>query len=187
MNMTVLIQAAVSTVLAILMTGFGVSAASAHSDTFSSIPAAGSTSASVSQIQFTFAEQVLPKMSPEVVLRNDAGMTIATSDPKFDITNSTMTVTVVSGALPNGSYKATYRVASKDGHTATGVLSFTVAGSSAAAIALDGGSPTPIPFTLPQQQGNDVPLLSLILSSAAVILILAAVIVVIARRRKGKF
>lgn len=185
--MTALLRVAVTAVLAMLMTGLGVSAASAHSDTFSSIPAAGSTTANVSQIQFTFAEPVLPKMSPTVVLRNDAGVTVVTSDPTFDFINSTMTVTVVSGALPNGSYKATYRVVSKDGHTETGVLSFTVAGSSAAALARDAVTPTPISVTIPQQQGNDVPLLSLILSSAAVILIVAAVIVVIVRRRKGTF
>lgn len=187
MNMTALIRAAVTAVLAMLMTGLGASAASAHSDTFSSIPAAGSTSATVSQIQFTFAEPVQKSMGPEMVLQNGQHITVPTGAPTFDVTGATMTVPITSGALPNGSYTATYRVVSIDGHVASGVLSFTVAGSSAAAIARDAGSPTPITVTIPQQQGNDVPLLSVILSSAAVILIVAAVIVVIARRRKGKF
>lgn len=180
------IRVALATLLAMLLTGVGASAASAHSDTFSSIPAAGSTSASVTQIQFTFAEPVQKSMGPEVVLSTTGGVTVPLGAPTFDVTGATMTVAITSGALPNGSYGAVYRVVSIDGHVASGVLNFTVAGSNAAPLA--GTSPKNSAVTVPEQlqPSNDVPVLTLIMSIAAVVLILAAVIVVIVRRRQGK-
>lgn len=188
MHASRLLRAVIATALALTSVFVGVSAASAHSDTFSSIPAAGSTSANVSQIQFTFAEPVQKSMGPEMVLQNGEHTTIPTGSPTFDVTGATMTVPITTGALPNGNYTATYRVVSIDGHVASGVLSFTVAGSSAASIARDAASSSPISVSVTDlQQPNDVPVLTLILSVAAVMLILAAVMVVIVRRRSGKF
>jgi hypothetical protein len=42
-----------------------------------------------------------------------------------------MTVPVVTGALPNGVYTASYRIVSEDGHPASGSITFTVEGSDA--------------------------------------------------------
>lgn len=180
-------RAAFTAMLGLVIAFFSASAASAHSDTFSSIPAAGSTSTTVTQIQFTFAEPVQKSMGPEMVLQNGEHITIPTGAPTFDVTGATMTVPITAGALPNGNYTATYRVVSIDGHVASGVLSFTVAGSSAAAMARDAVSPTPISVTVAEpQQSNTVPVLTLIMSVAAVALIVAAVIVVVVRRRRGK-
>jgi hypothetical protein len=51
-----------------------------------------------------------------------------------------MTLPIEGGSLPNGSYGAVYRVVSVDGHIATGVLNFTVAGSTATAVPGPSGS-----------------------------------------------
>ena len=105
------------------------SVASAHSDEFLSVPANGAVVSDVSQLQFTFVEPVEQSFPPEVVLTASDGTGFELGAPTFDATGATMTVPIVQGALPNGSYTAVYRIVSIDGHPASGQVDFTVEGS----------------------------------------------------------
>ncbi|MEY4533510.1 MAG: hypothetical protein RI926_1279 [Actinomycetota bacterium] len=109
------------------------SMASAHSDTFQSVPASGSTvSTPVIELQFTFVEPVNAELSPpEVALVDAEGVPAQLGAPALDETGATMTVPIATGALPNGTYTASYRIVSEDGHPASGSVSFTVEGSDA--------------------------------------------------------
>lgn len=170
-------------VLGMALALLGLAPAQAHSDTFQSVPAAGSTSASVTQLQFTFAEPVQKTMSPEVVLSASGGVNVPVSAPTFDVTGATMTVGIPSGALPNGSYAAVYRVVSIDGHVASGVLNFTVAGSTAQPVT---GSPTASVWTAPGTPTTSGGGLDIVLITAAIVvgaLVLGAGVFVVLRRR----
>lgn len=104
--------------------------ASAHSDTFQSVPANDAVvSTPLVELQFTFVEAVQQEFAPEVSLVNSDGAVAELGAPTFDVTGATMTVPVVAGALPNGSYTASYRIVSQDGHPASGSIAFTVEGS----------------------------------------------------------
>ena len=105
------------------------SVASAHSDEFLSVPANGAVVSDVSQLQFTFVEPVEQSFPPEVVLTASDGTGFELGAPTFDATGATMTVPIVQGALPNGSYTAVYRIVSIDGHPASGQVDFSVEGS----------------------------------------------------------
>ena len=106
--------------------------ASAHSDTFQSVPANDAVvSTPVVELQFTFVEAVQQEFAPEVSLVNSDGAVAELGAPTFDVTGATMTVPVVAGALPNGSYTAICRIVSQDGHHASGSIAFTVEGSDA--------------------------------------------------------
>ena len=106
--------------------------ASAHSDTFQSVPANDAVvSTPLVELQFTFVEAVQQEFAPEVSLVNSDGAVAELGAPTFDVTGATMTVPVVAGALPNGSYTASYRIVSQDGHPASGSIAFTVEGSDA--------------------------------------------------------
>ena len=106
--------------------------ASAHSDTFQSVPANDAVvSTPVVELQFTFVEAVQQEFAPEVSLVNSDGAVAELGAPTFDVTGATMTVPVVAGALPNGIYSASYRIVSQDGHPASGSITFTVEGSDA--------------------------------------------------------
>lgn len=124
-----------SALAAVVMTvgmvlGFS-NAALAHSDEFLSVPESGSTVADVTELQFTFAEAVEQSFPAEVVLTSAEGTAYELGAATFDASGATMTVPIVGGALPDGSYVAVYRIVSVDGHPASGELNFTVAGSSA--------------------------------------------------------
>jgi methionine-rich copper-binding protein CopC len=109
-----------------------VSMASAHSDSFQSVPANESVvSTPVVELQFTFVEAVQQDFAPEVILNNAEGVPSQLGAPSFDVTGATMTVPIVAGALPNGVYTASYRIVSQDGHPASGSITFTVEGSDA--------------------------------------------------------
>jgi methionine-rich copper-binding protein CopC len=120
--------------LVLALLGMSSTAAWAHSDDFDSVPAAGSTSSEVTEIQFTFSEPVQQSFNPEAVLANSEGIPVQLGDPTFSVTGKTMTLPIATGALPNGNYKADYRIVSADGHPASGSLLFTVQGSSAPAL-----------------------------------------------------
>lgn len=125
------------TVAAVFMTlfvTFGFTqTAFAHSDTFQSVPANGSTvSTPVIEIQFTFVEPVNAELSPpEVALVNSDGVPAQLGTPTLDVTGGVLTASITSGALPNGSFTASYRIVSEDGHPASGSFSFSVEGSDA--------------------------------------------------------
>jgi methionine-rich copper-binding protein CopC len=120
--------------LVLALLGMSSTAAWAHSDDFDSVPVAGSTSSEVTEIQFTFSEPVQQSFNPEVILTNSEGIPVQLGDPTFSVTGKTMTLPIATGALPNGNYKADYRIVSADGHPASGSLLFTVQGSSAPAL-----------------------------------------------------
>ena len=125
--------AVIATLLMALFVVLGTSTmASAHSDTFQSVPANDAVvSTPVVELQFTFVEAVQQEFAPEVSLVNADGAVAELGAPTFDVTGATMTVPVVSGALPNGIYTASYRIVSQDGHPASGSIAFTVEGSDA--------------------------------------------------------
>lgn len=125
--------AVIATALMALFVVLGTSTmASAHSDTFQSVPANEAVvSTPVVELQFTFVEAVAQEFAPEVSLVNADGAVAELGAPTFDVTGATMTVPVVAGALPNGSYTASYRIVSQDGHPASGSITFTVEGSDA--------------------------------------------------------
>jgi methionine-rich copper-binding protein CopC len=111
----------------------GATAANAHSELEESTPAAGSTLSNVTELVFLFGEEVVPDYST-VVLTNSAGIMAELGTPTYDTLATTMTVPIVSGALPDGAYIAGFRIVSIDGHPIAGEVDFTVAGSNAPAL-----------------------------------------------------
>ena len=111
----------------------GATAATAHSELEESTPAAGSTVSNVTELVFLFGEEVVPDYST-VVLTNSAGIMAELGAPTYDTLATTMTVPIVSGALPDGAYIAGFRIVSIDGHPIAGEVDFTVAGSNAPAL-----------------------------------------------------
>ena len=130
------VWAALTAVIVALVVTLGTAqVASAHSDTFQSVPANESTvSTPVVELQFTFVEAVQQDLNPEVVLVNQDGVAAELGAPTFDVTGATMTVPILTGALPNGTYTASFRIVSQDGHPASGETVFTVEGSDADAL-----------------------------------------------------
>lgn len=119
-------------VAALVMTVVLVAPASAHSDTFQSVPGNGSTvNTPVVELQFTFVEAVEQSFPPEVILNSSEGASVELGAPTFDASGATMTVPINLGELPNGTYTAAFRIVSVDGHPASGEVTFTVEGSSA--------------------------------------------------------
>ncbi|MDH6531868.1 MYXO-CTERM domain-containing protein [Aurantimicrobium minutum] len=119
-------------VAALVMSVVVVGPASAHSDTFQSVPENGSTvTTPVVELQFTFVEAVELSFPPEVILNSSEGAGIELGAPTFDASGATMTVPINLGELPNGTYTAAYRIVSVDGHPASGEVTFTVEDSSA--------------------------------------------------------
>jgi methionine-rich copper-binding protein CopC len=111
----------------------GATAATAHSELESSVPAQGATESLVTELAFTFGEAVVPDYST-VVLSDGAGLVVELGAPSYDTLATTMTVPIVSGALPNGEYVAGFRIVSIDGHPIAGEIDFTIAGSDAPAL-----------------------------------------------------
>lgn len=132
-----MIRKVITGIVALFMSLFVVagtaSVASAHSDTFQSVPANGSTvSTPVIELQFTFVEPVNAELSPpEVAVVNADGVPAQLGDPILDETGAVLTVPIATGALPNGTYTASYRIVSEDGHPTSGSTAFTVEGSDA--------------------------------------------------------
>lgn len=119
-------------VAALVMTVVLVGPASAHSDTFQSVPENGSTvTTPVVELQFTFVEAVEQSFPPEVILTSSEGAGVELGAPTFDANGATMTVPINLGELPNGTYTAAFRIVSADGHPDSGEVTFTVEGSSA--------------------------------------------------------
>lgn len=188
------IAVVVAAFLALFVTLGTATMASAHSDSFQSVPANDSVvSTPVVEIQFTFVEAVQQEFAPEVILNNADGVAAELGTPVFDVTGATMTVPVVTGALPNGVYTASYRVVSEDGHPASGSITFTVEGSDADPL----GEAVPVDEEQVVTEADaelmvtssgaeaDNSQLQLVLGlSAAGAVALAAVIVIVALRRR---
>lgn len=188
------IAVVVAAFLALFVTLGTATMASAHSDSFQSVPANDSVvSTPVVEIQFTFVEAVQQEFAPEVILNNADGVAAELGTPVFDVTGATMTVPVVTGALPNGVYTASYRIVSQDGHPASGSITFTVEGSDADPL----GEAVPVDEEQVVTEADaelmvtssgaeaDNSQLQLVLGlSAAGAVALAAVIVIVALRRR---
>ena len=190
--------AAVVTVVVAMVVSFGTAqVASAHSDSFQSVPADDSTvTTPVVELQFTFVEPVNTELSPpEVTLVNQDGTAAQLGTPTFDVTGATMTVPIVTGALPNGDYTATYRIVSEDGHPASGELFFTVEGSDAdplgEAVPVDGEAVVTeadeklMTTTSGADAGNAQLQLALGLSAAGAVALAAVIVIVALRRRRN--
>ena len=188
------VSAALAALIVALFVTMGTAqVASAHSDSFQSVPADDSTvTTPVVEIQFTFVEPVQQELNPEVVLVNQDGTPAQLGTPTFDVTGATMTVPILTGALPNGDYTASYRIVSQDGHPASGELFFTVEGSDAdpltdsTATSDDSAIATAEPDQMVTSSGETSnSQLQLVLGlGAAGAVALAAVLVIVALRRR---
>ena len=183
-------------VVALFVTVGTTQVASAHSDSFQSVPADDSTvTTPVVELQFTFVEPVQQELNPEVVLVNQDGTAAQLGTPTFDVTGATMTVPIVTGALPNGDYTATYRIVSEDGHPASGELFFTVEGSDAdplgEAVPVDGEAVVTeadeklMTSSSGADAGNAQLQLALGLSAAGAVALAAVIVIVALRRRRN--
>ena len=183
-------------VVALFVTVGTAQVASAHSDSFQSVPADDSTvTTPVVELQFTFVEPVQQQLNPEVVLVNQDGTAAQLGTPTFDVTGATMTVPIVTGALPNGDYTATYRIVSEDGHPASGELFFTVEGSDAdplgEAVPVDGEAVVTeadeklMTTSSGTDAGNAQLQLALGLSAAGAVALAAVIVIVALRRRRN--
>ena len=183
-------------VVALFVTVGSAQVASAHSDSFQSVPADDSTvTTPVVELQFTFVEPVQQELNPEVVLVNQDGTAAQLGTPTFDVTGATMTVPIVTGALPNGDYTATYRIVSEDGHPASGELFFTVEGSDAdplgEAVPVDGEAVVTeadeklMTTSSGADAGNAQLQLALGLSAAGAVALAAVIVIVALRRRRN--
>lgn len=133
----------------VILVIFGFSSpAFAHSDAFSSFPEEGSVVADVTELQFTFAEELEPTFTPATSLTSSTGQSVELGPPTLDATNTVMIVPIVSGALPDGSYKAAVQIVSIDGHPASYELNFTVSGSSV----VSDPTQTPVPISVPTDE-----------------------------------
>ncbi|MBO2452951.1 copper resistance protein CopC [Actinomadura barringtoniae] len=101
--------------------------ASAHTTLTSANPKSGSTIASPSQIELTYAD---PVSFPKVVLADSANKQVTVGAAQAVDNKVTAPL---SAQLPNGTYTVGWRVVATDGHPVTGSYKFTVEGS-------DGGS-----------------------------------------------
>jgi methionine-rich copper-binding protein CopC len=181
-------------IAALLLTFTVVAPASAHSDTFQSTPSDDATvTTSVTELSMTFVEAVEPSFAPEVLLTSDAGVEVALGAPTFDASGATMTVPITSGALPNGSYTAAFRIVSADGHPASGEFVFTVEGSDADPLAgepvEDVVAPEPITEemlrTADIQEAQSQLQLGLGLAAAAAVIVAGVLVIVAVRRRRN--
>ena len=194
--MTRRISAAIAAIVMALAVSLGTaSMAMAHSDTFQSVPATGSTvSTPVTELVFTFVEPVNVELSPpEVALVNAEGVVAELGAPVLDEVGSTMTVQVLTGALPNGDYTASYRIVSEDGHPASGQITFVVEGSDAPVLVAPVANEeedaiveadAEAMVTSSGANGNDTQLQVVLGLSAAGAVALAAVLVVVSLRRR---
>lgn len=189
------VAAIVSAVFLGLVISLGTaSMASAHSDTFQSVPADDATMKTpVTEIQFTFVEPVNAELSPpEVALVNEKGIAVELGAPILDETGATMTAQILTGALPNGVYTASFRIVSQDGHPASGELLFTVEDSTAPALVASTDADTDAiaeadadALVTSAGDNDNSSQLQLVLGlSAAGAVILAAVLVIVALRRR---
>jgi copper resistance protein C len=180
----------------VLALGFA-SAASAHSDTFQSVPANDAVvNTPVTELQFTFVEAVQQDFSPEVVLIDAAGTPVELAVPIFDVTGATMTVGIVAGALPNGVYTSSYRIVSVDGHPASGDITFTVEGSADPAVVepapveseaiVDVEAEEMVAYNAISPDNSQMQWALGLTSAAAVALVAAIVIVAIRRKRNSE-
>jgi methionine-rich copper-binding protein CopC len=188
--------AVVSLFTALFVTMGTASMASAHSDTYQSVPADDATMKTpVTEIQFTFVEPVNAELSPpEVALVNEKGIAVELGAPILDETGATMTAQILTGALPNGVYTASFRIVSQDGHPASGELLFTVEDSTAPALvaATDADTDTDAIaeadadalVTSAGDNANSSQLQLVLGLSAAGAVILAAVLVFVSLRRR---
>ncbi len=190
------VSAALAALIVALFVTMGTAqVASAHSDSFQSVPADDSTvTTPVVEIQFTFVEPVQQELNPEVVLVNQDGTPAQLGTPTFDVTGATMTVPIVTGALPNGDYTASYRIVSQDGHPASGELFFTVEGSDAdpltdsTATSDDSAIATAEPDQMVTSSGetsNSQLQLALGLGAAGAVALAAVLVIVALRRRRN--
>ena len=185
--------------LAALIAGFalafgGASAATAHSELEESNPVQGSTVSAVTELVLTFGEAIVPAYST-VVLTDSSGTSAPLGTPTFDTRATVMTIPVTSGALPNGSYVAGYRIVSVDGHPIAGEVDFTVAGSDAPALVTPTSAatlPTEVPLvtdgnavllTEPKADGPNLVVIVGTVFAALVALGLVTVVLLVAIRR----
>ena len=192
------VSAALAALVVALFVTVGIAqVASAHSDSFQSVPADDSTvTTPVVELQFTFVEPVNAELSPpEVVLVNQDGTAAQLGTPTFDVTGATMTVPILTGALPNGDYTASYRIVSQDGHPSSGELFFTVEGSDAdplgEAVPVDGEAVVTeadeelMVTSSGTDAGNGQLQLALGLSAAGAVALAAVIVIVALRRRRN--
>ena len=116
--------------LTTLSIAFVASPASAHAALVSSDPADGSTISALPQtLTFTFEEDVFTPAYVDVT--GPDGKSYTTGDPKID--GEVVSQTLATDGAPQGTYTASYRVVSDDGHPVSKTIHFNVGAASAPA------------------------------------------------------
>jgi copper transport protein len=118
---------------------------SAHAYIVNSNPAIGQTlKQSPSEVQILFSESIEPTFA-YLKVTNESGIYVNDGVARIDPENQSILVVRLKSALPDGTYSATYRVISGDGHPVSGTIPF--------AISADGGGKAAIK-SLSERGGN---------------------------------
>lgn len=116
------LAAVVAILVGVLALGTGI--ASAHANVLSSTPSDGASLPSApKEVSVTFSEDVSAVSGGLSVLNRDGKRV---DDETSHVSNGRTLVTGISDALPDGTYVATYRVLSADGHPVSGSFLFGV-------------------------------------------------------------
>jgi methionine-rich copper-binding protein CopC len=112
--------------VALLVASLSAGAAFAHAELQSAEPAAGSAAAtSPHEIRLTFSEALIAKFSG-VVLKDQAGKSIATGKAVVDPAYRNVLIVPISEPLPPGTYKVEWHAVSEDTHREKGAYAFGV-------------------------------------------------------------
>jgi copper resistance protein C len=101
------------------------SLAYAHTELWSTEPAAGAGIASPKEIRITFSEAVIPRFSG-IELKDQSGKLIATGKSETDPADKKILVVPVNEQLAPGEYKVEWHAVSEDTHRVKGSYSFSV-------------------------------------------------------------
>ncbi len=101
------------------------SAAHAHPQLQSALPAAGAATASPHEIRITFSEAVIARFSG-IELKDQSGKLIATGKSETDSSDKKSLVVPVKEQLAPGDYKVDWHAVSEDTHRVKGSYFFSV-------------------------------------------------------------
>ncbi|MGY1715506.1 copper resistance protein CopC [Geodermatophilus sp. SYSU D01106] len=170
--------------------GIGMPAASAHDALVSATPADGaSLGAAPAAVELRFSGDV-QELGAELVVTGPDGARVGDGVPS--VSGPTVSLPLP-GDLPAGTYAATWRIASADGHPVSGTTTFTVTGGAApggttgdgaTADGATGHGATPIQGAAaarPVGSGSSTPWLA---GGAAAVLVVAAALAAVQLRRR---
>lgn len=186
----------VSTLVLAAVAIFVPATAQAHSELVASSPAADSSVTSLTSIQLTFGDEIVPDYST-VQLTGPDGTNEELTAPTYTENNSMLTTDINQDALPNGLFTVAYSVVSIDGHPISGSYTFTLAQPDIGTVTEEpAASPTTTSLIEPRDANDGIMLISaqetqmplwavvLIVLGGLVVVAVVVVIIVAAVRRK---